>query len=264
MPTVSWLTIIALIGLVPIPASQALAELYLSDQAETRLIRRIQQQLDSGKLETLGNKPHYALVQSPIDNNAQSKGGVIIVHELGEHADWRTLIHPLRSRLPEYGWNTVSIQLPVVERMPTAAELPQLLPHYVTRLQAAIAYLKQKQVNNIIVLAHGFSSRVVARAINNDAIKSQVKALVAVDSRPLAGKQLELLSALELPLLHIQPPGVKAPAATVKTLALNKAYRRLDISLGNYGDHNSMQLLLKRTRSWLRRYAAGVEQAPAP
>ena len=41
------------------------------------------------------------------------KGAVILMHGSGAHPDWGDIIHPLRSELPDKGWATLSIQLPL-------------------------------------------------------------------------------------------------------------------------------------------------------
>src|SRR3990172_8219230 len=42
-----------------------------------------------------------------------AKGAAIILHGMGAHPDWPQVISPLRTSLPELGWSTLSIQLPV-------------------------------------------------------------------------------------------------------------------------------------------------------
>ncbi|TBV13959.1 DUF3530 domain-containing protein [Stutzerimonas kirkiae] len=45
-------------------------------------------------------------------NTAQPRGLVILLPSDGEHADWPDTIAPLRQRLPDAGWHTLSLTLP--------------------------------------------------------------------------------------------------------------------------------------------------------
>ncbi|WP_409317732.1 alpha/beta hydrolase family protein [Pseudomonas sp. KCJK9016] len=60
-------------------------------------------------------------------NTADPKGAVIIVPGVGETADWPQAVGPLRRKLPDAHWNTLSITLPDVQSdtiAPRAVEAP--------------------------------------------------------------------------------------------------------------------------------------------
>lgn len=60
-------------------------------------------------------------------NTAEPKGAVIIVPGVGETADWPQAVGPLRRKLPDAHWNTLSITLPDVQSdtiAPRAVEAP--------------------------------------------------------------------------------------------------------------------------------------------
>ena len=44
------------------------------------------------------------------------KGAVIILHGRGFHPDWPKVVRPLRTGLTEDGWDTLSMQMPVLEK----------------------------------------------------------------------------------------------------------------------------------------------------
>ena len=44
----------------------------------------------------------------------EEKGAAIILHSVAGHADWPEVVSPLRNMLPEFGWATLSIQLPLI------------------------------------------------------------------------------------------------------------------------------------------------------
>lgn len=62
---------------------------------------------------------------------AQPKGQVILLHADGYHPDWPRGIAPLRRGLPEYGWTSLSLSLPVYQQQSRYAQLslpPRTLP----------------------------------------------------------------------------------------------------------------------------------------
>lgn len=44
----------------------------------------------------------------------KAQGAAIILHGVGVHPNWDQIIRPVRSQLPEYGWSTLSIQMPIL------------------------------------------------------------------------------------------------------------------------------------------------------
>jgi len=58
------------------------------------------------------------------ENTGKPQGGVLILHDVDQHAHWPQTVAPLREYLPDYGWNTLSLfmnqgikkPLPPIER----------------------------------------------------------------------------------------------------------------------------------------------------
>ena len=90
--------------------------------------------------------------------SAQAKTAVVVVHGTGIHPDWG-MIGKLRQRLPDFGYTTLSIQMPVlaVEAKPEAYAAH--LPEAVERLQLAVAFLKSKHYKRIALVSHSMGSR---------------------------------------------------------------------------------------------------------
>ena len=76
------------------------------------------------------------------------------MHGRGFHADWPENIGPLRVGLSEAGWQTLSLQLPVLEKTAKYFDYLPVLPEAGPRLDAAIAYLSEQGISPIILLAH--------------------------------------------------------------------------------------------------------------
>lgn len=43
------------------------------------------------------------------ENTGKPQGGILILHDIDQHAHWPSTIGPLREYLPDYGWNTLSL-----------------------------------------------------------------------------------------------------------------------------------------------------------
>ena len=92
--------------------------------------------------------------------NAKAAAGVIVVHGLGMHPDWG-LINPLRSRLAEHGYATLSVQMPVASQEVRADRYPPLFPEAAERLRAAVAFLRGKGMKQVAIVSHSMGSRMV-------------------------------------------------------------------------------------------------------
>jgi hypothetical protein len=56
------------------------------------------------------NQDYYGLFLEESAGNPQ--GGVLILHDNQQHGHWPDIITPLREYLPQYGWATLSLELP--------------------------------------------------------------------------------------------------------------------------------------------------------
>ncbi len=89
----------------------------------------------------------------------EAKGVAIILHGRGFHPDWQDTVNPLRVGLAESGWNTLSIQMPVLEKQAKYYDYEPLFPEALPRIDAAIAYARQQikinnGINKVVLIAH--------------------------------------------------------------------------------------------------------------
>jgi len=59
-------------------------------------------------IEILGQDGNISGLYLP-ENTGKPQGGVLILHDIGQHAHWPNTVTPIREYLPDYGWNTLSI-----------------------------------------------------------------------------------------------------------------------------------------------------------
>ena len=170
---------------------------------------------DAVYLEAAGRK--FLAIWTPA---AQARAGVIVVHGLGMHPDWG-LINPLRSRLAEQGYSTLSVQMPVAVKEARADRYPPLFPEAAERLRAAADFLRARGMKRIAIVAHSMGAR-MANHYLNQAGGARVEAWVAIG---LQG-EFSAPATLKAPVLDIygefdQPAvieGTPARAAVLRGL----------------------------------------------
>jgi len=89
---------------------------------------------------------------------ANAKMALVVVHGIGIHPDWG-MVGTLRQRLPDYGYTTLSIQMPILAADAPSAAYAALFPEAVERLQVAVEYLKRKGYTRIGLVSHSMGSR---------------------------------------------------------------------------------------------------------
>lgn len=88
----------------------------------------------------------------------QQKGGVILLHGIGVHPAWPDVIEPLRMELPEYGWHTLSLQMPILGNEAENKDYAPLFAEVPARIQAGVDFLKSKGVRTIVISGHSLGS----------------------------------------------------------------------------------------------------------
>jgi pimeloyl-ACP methyl ester carboxylesterase len=124
----------------------------------------------------LGSGRKFLALWAP---GARATAGVIVVHGLGVHPDWG-LINRLRSELPEHGYASLSVQMPVLDAEARAERYPPLFPEAAERLAVAVAYLRGKGHKRIAIVSHSLGSRMTNYFLNHHARDSRIDAWVAI------------------------------------------------------------------------------------
>lgn len=121
---------------------------------EQRLAAEIEDAILDGEplwLEADG-RPFFAIhMESEAD---APRGAVIVLHGRGFHPDWIDTVNPLRVGLTEHGWETLSLQMPVLEKDAKYYDYVPIFPFAFARIEAGIAYLRERGIKTIVLLAH--------------------------------------------------------------------------------------------------------------
>jgi alpha-beta hydrolase superfamily lysophospholipase len=145
----------ASLGLLPILLLALQGQATASDLArEQRLASEIEDAIIDGEPIYLKADGHPFLAIAMENESEQRKGAVVILHGRGYHPNWRQTIYPLRTGLPAHGWDTLSIQLPVLEKSAKYNDYVPVFPEAFPRIEAAIAHLREQGIENIVLIAH--------------------------------------------------------------------------------------------------------------
>jgi pimeloyl-ACP methyl ester carboxylesterase len=196
-----------------------------------------------------------------------TQGAAIILHGRGAHPDWMDVVYPLRSQLPDYGWKTLSIQMPLAASGSEDWVYEALIPEAFSRIAAAVDYLKQQKVTNIVLIGHSLGARMGVAYLAQGAPKA-IRAFVAVglsaDRRRPDEGTLGAMRQVRLPFIDLY--GSQDLASVVETtqeralaarLADNPAYRQTEIAGADHFFRGLDDTLVARVRAWMGRVAPG-------
>jgi len=125
-----------------------------------------------------------------------AKGALIVVHGIGVHPDWG-LISMLRQELPEMGYATLSIQMPILAADAKSEQYAPTFDEAAERLQLAVAELKAKGYQKIAIVSHSLGCRMTHHYLSRQA-KAPVNAWVMLS---MPGS--EDLARLNLPIYDL-------------------------------------------------------------
>lgn len=140
-----------------------------------------------------------------MESETQSSDGMIVIHGTGFHPNWDQVVRPVRVEMTTQGWNTLSIQMPILERSAQYKDYVDLYPEVPARIQAAVAFLTSKGISRIVIVAHSQGATMACYYLAGS--NHSISALVAVGMSTLH-TQLEynsavLLESINIPILDI-------------------------------------------------------------
>jgi len=113
--------------------------------------------LDGEAIYLNDGKTDFLAIETLADN--PKKTGIIILHGIGIHPDWETVIQPLRVQLAENGWNTLSLQMPILGNDATGKDYEPLMKEVPPRIDAGIRQMAKAGAKKVIIIAHSLGAR---------------------------------------------------------------------------------------------------------
>lgn len=237
---------------------------------EKRWADQIIEGLISGEPQWLeANGQKFLAIYTP-HNAATAKGAVILLHGIGAHPDWPDVIHPLRTGLPDDGWDTLSLQMPVLGNDATLEDYIPLFDEVPARIEAGMAFLAEQGATNIIVIGHSLGATMAAAYLAEHP-NARARAFIGIG---MSGSKLDprldatvSLTKIGLPVFDLYGSrdldsvlaSVKARAAAARR-AGNTDYRQQAIEGADHFFIGLEDALYKRVMSWLEKFAPDTDQ----
>lgn len=200
------------------------------------------------------SSPYFALKQNT--EKFPDLGTIVIIHDHHEHADWPELIHPLRTKLADYGWHTLSLQF------------PQQSSEFAAYARSLQQLIQQQKTGNLILITKGRSAQDIATAFKNDLNKFIALVLISHEEPPQKEEPivLNLIKTLgSRPILDIyaandKPNVVRTAASRLNRVrkygkTANVQYQQMVVPLADHRFYHQESSLIKRITGWLKRYA---------
>jgi len=195
-------------------------------------------------------------------SDGPSDRAVILLHGIGVHPDWPEVINPLRSTLPDNGWSTLSVQMPILANDAAVADYAPLFDEVAPRVDASIKYLQEKGHKTIVLLGHSLGASMGATYLAGGN-KQQIKGLVAIGMSVIENNDKMnsalALQTIRIPVLDIYGSrdletvldSVKLRARSAR-MAKNPDYQQIQIEGADHffvGVENSLH---RRVYGWLK------------
>ena len=92
------------------------------------------------------------------ESETESKKAAVVIHGLGVHPDWGQVIQPLRVALTTQGFNTLSLQMPVLANGVEGSAYRGLFSDADRRIAAAVKHLQAEGFEIDVLVAHSLGA----------------------------------------------------------------------------------------------------------
>ena len=190
-----------------------------------------------------------------------SDKGMIVVHGTGIHPNWQQVVQPIRIEMATHGWNTLSIQMPILHNEAEYEEYVRLYPEVPPRLMAAEAFLKEKGMKTLLIVAHSQGATMSSYFLSRH--PSDVKGLIAIGmgatQKDSHVNSAESLKKITIPVLDLYGdndlPGVlKTADSRKRSSAHNAHYSQQVVEGANHFFDGMDDELISAVAAWARQF----------
>jgi len=235
---------------------------WASDLAkEKRWAEQISDSLLDGEAIQLNNGSHDFLA---IETQAEEPNdlGVIVLHGIGIHPDWPAVIQPLRVELAEAGWNTLSLQLPVLKNEATGKDYEPLMPEVPLRIDAGIRHLSNQGAKRIAIVAHSMGARMASYYLSNKKVYQEAQTetpIVVFVSIGMGIDEKNFLAKVKIPVFDIYGENdldnvLNSVSDRAKASADNKSFKQIKVAGANHFFDDRDDDLLKVVMESISKY----------
>lgn len=235
---------------------------HASDYAkEQRWIEQVADFIIDGDVVMLKADNHEFMgIYTEADEKPKNRA-MIVVHGIGAHPDWVQVVQPIRVEMTQHGWNTLSIQMPILSNDSHGSEYEPLFDEVAPRIEAAIQFLKAEGAKEIVLVAHSMGAvmssyyfahhpnsaitRFVAIGLNGSQKSKKMNATNSIKSIKIP--MLDLMGSEDLPGV-ISSKSARSKAAKQ---AGNTAYIQQVVRGANHFFDGRNQELINAVSHWL-------------
>lgn len=181
---------------------------------------------------------------------------ILLLHGIGIHPDWQQVIHPLRVALPEKGWSTLSIQLPILENGASEKDYDPLLKDVAPRLESSIAFLREKGAKKIVVVAHSLGAKMASYALQD--LQNEFTGFVGIGMGPA---NADYLPKLTIPVFDIYGENdledvVNSAEKRAAASKDNKHYSQTKVKGANHFFDDMDTQLIDAVSAWIKDHSS--------
>lgn len=185
------------------------------------------------------------------ESESDTKQTAVIVHGLGVHPDWPQVIQPLRVALTERGFNTLSIQMPVLENSIGSDGYVSLFVDADNRINSAVNYLTAKNLESNVLIAHSLGSVMSTHYLANNI--NSFKRYVGIGMPKTA---IKYLSNIDIPVLDLYgnediPSVMQGIQGKQQASMHNSSYRQIMVNADHFFNDKD-DLLVSEVNAWLK------------
>ena len=223
------------VGCLPVYASDIAREKRMADEIIDAII--------DGDAVFLSEENHEFLgIYTQAD---EAKGIAVILHGRGFHPDWQDAINPMRVGLAEAGWDTLSVQMPVLEKQAKYYDYIPVFNEAIPRINASIKFAREKNNKKVILIAHSCGAHMAMNWVESSPAM-KIDAYVGIGmgatdyQQPMWG---------EFPLVKIKVPVLDVYAAGDYPAVIKMAPERLEM-MNRAGNKKSRQVVVEDSQHY--------------
>jgi len=231
------------------------------DARESRWADEVVPQLVVGEAVWLATPSRSRVLALHTEPSGKPKAAVILAHGLGVHPDYG-MIGALRAGLADRGFETLSVQMPVL-----AADAPRegyrdLFVAAGERLGAAAAWLRARGATHVVLVSHSMGSA-MSNAYLAGARAARLDGWVAV------GMTVDFAAAPKLPVVDVVaerdfPEALAATAERAKRMPSDRCSQRVTVAGADHYFETTSAALIAAILPFLEKVAMGECAVASP
>jgi predicted alpha/beta-hydrolase family hydrolase len=224
------------------------------DARESRWADEVVPQLVVGEAVWLATPSRAKVLALHAEPAGKPKAAVVLVHGLGVHPDFG-MIGALRTGLADRGYETLSVQMPVLASDAPRDGYRDLFGAAGERIGAAAAWLRARGANRIVLVSHSMGS-----AMSGDHLAQGGAA--KLDGWVAIGMAVDFATTPTMPVADVVaerdlPEVLSMTAARAKRMPSDRCSRRITVAGADHYFESTSASLIAAILPFLDRVAAG-------